>query len=212
MKSAKLIFFVFISIISGCGPVTIKPAEPGKQLKSDSVQADSLQAGTAATDTISKSKIHAFGDLYFGMKKAEVERLNEPRQQLGKNEYSFDYLFDGDSMLYKVNIRSAGVKVIGYDSSLKAYYNNLYNILQTRYGEPETHTGFPSVFDVQNAGKYKIDFWEEEGKIVEILLRMNALNSYSAVCEITAKEMEQAELKRQKNIKNKDVIDAANKF
>jgi hypothetical protein len=154
----------------------------------------------------------AYGNLYFGMKKNEVESKNEPRQQLGKYKYNFDYSFNGDSGLYRVIIKSDGIKVITYDTELSAIYRNLAQIVETRYGKPAEHLRFPSVFDVQNSHKYKLDEWGNGAKQIQISLIENNLNSYSVTCEIIHKQMAEAEVLRLNNLKNKDVIDASKKF
>jgi hypothetical protein len=210
MKSILFAFLAVFLLFTGCGPVKVNKPEPAKQTeKSDSVQI----VKTDSTEiTAPDSSLLAYGNLFFGMKKAEVERKNESRQQLGKYEYNFNYSFNGDSGLYRVIIKSDGVKVVTYDTELSAMYRNLAKIVETRYGEPEVHLGFPSVFDVQNSHKYKLDEWNNGAKQIQISMVENNLNSYSVVCEITHQKMAETETTRQKNFKNKDVIDAAKKF
>lgn len=206
----SILFFlvpVFI-FLTACGPVTINKPEKSAELK-DSV---SPVKAAAIVQSAPDSSLLAYGNLYFGMKKPEVAQKNENRQQLGKYEYNFGYDFNGDSVLYRVKIFSDGVKVIGYDTTLKILYRNLVQIVETRYGKPGKHNGFPSVFDVQNSGKYTTDNWELGNKQIDISLRENALNSYSVICEITHKQMADAEKTRLKNVKNKDVIEASKKF
>jgi len=204
-------FFVVVSglfLMAACGPVTI--SKPEKQ----ATVADSVQqpASIPIVQTAPDSTMLAYGNLYFGMKKADVERKNETRQKLGKYEYNFDYSFNGDSALYRVIIKSDGEKVISFDTRLLSNYRNLAQIVETRYGKPAKHNGFPSVFDVQNSGKYVLDSWMVGQKKIDVLLRENALNSYSVLCEISHQPMADAELIRLKNIKNKDVNEAASKF
>ena len=100
-----------------------------------------------------------FGDLRFGMSKEEVTQNNEKRQKLGKYSYTFSYTFTPDDQLYKLRISSDGVKTIQYDSELKANYQNLLSIIKTKYGEPETKRDFPSIFDVQDVKKYRMNTW-----------------------------------------------------
>lgn len=170
------IFATAILLFSGCGPVTIKNPPFEKQASTDSVNQSQILNDTLLTDSI--QNIQAFGDLYFGMKKNEVEQKNEETQLLGKFNYNFSYEFNGDSALYKVIIQSDGKKVIEYDTSLKNSYINFLNIVETRYGKPFKHSGYPSVFDVQQVKKYKIDEWETDNKQIQISLRENAMNSF----------------------------------
>ena len=210
MKGTLFSIIVTFILLAGCGPGTVNKPENLKQ----AVVADS--ARQVNPDVIAASvpdgSLLAFGNLYFGMKKAEVESKDEPRQKLGKYDYNFDYSFNGDSVLYRVIIKSDGIKVITYDTELLAVYRNLAQIVETRYGKPAEHLKFPSVFDVQNSHKYKLDAWDTGAKQIQISLVENNLNSYSVVCEIMHQKMSEAETTRQKNFKNKDVIDAAKKF
>ncbi len=202
MKTTVIFLLVFF-VVAGCGPVTINKPVPGKQsVAPDSVQ--QLKTALKAT-AIPDSSLFAFGNLYFGMKRNEVIKKNENRQHLGKYDYNFRYAFNGDSSMYQVVIYSDGVQVLGYDTSLKALYRNLAQIVETRYGTPVKHNSFPSVFDVQNAGKYLLDQWMKGNKQIDISLHENAMNSYSVLCEITHKTMAEAE-------KNKDLKEAARKF
>lgn len=206
----NILFFILPGLIflAACGSVTINKPEKSAELK-DSV---SPVKAEVVVQSAPDSSLLAYGNLYFGMKRTEVVQKNENRQQLGKYEYNFGYDFNGDSVLYRVKIASDGIKVISYDTTLKAMYRNLLQIVETRYGKPGKHNEFPSVFDVQNQGKYTTDNWELGNKQIDISLRENALNSYSVVCEITHKQMAVAEKTRLSNEKNKDVIDAAKKF
>lgn len=208
MKRINFNIIVAIILLAGCGPVTVNKPEKqalvwdsAQQVKHDSVVA-----------SVPDSSLLAYGNLYFRMKKSEVESINEPRQKLGKYEYKFGYGFNGDSALFKVIIKSDGVKVISYDTELSAMYRNLVQIIETRYGSPKTHLKFPSVFDVQQSRKYKLDEWDTGAKQIQIFLIENNLNSYSVICEISNKQMTEAEILRLKNLKNKDVIDASKKF
>lgn len=210
MKGILFSIIVATFLMAGCGPVAVNKPE---NLKQAVVQDTARQVKPdAVVASVPDSSLLAYGNLYFGMKKPEVESKNEPRQQLGKFKYNFDYSFNGDNALYRVIIKSDGVKVITYDTELSAVYRNLAQIVETRYGKPAVHQRFPSVFDVQDRRKYQLDEWDAGAKQIQISLVENNLNSYSVVCEITHQKMAEAEITRQKNLKNKDVIDAAKKF
>lgn len=208
MRSILLFILPGLLYFTACGPVTVNKPEKSAAVKDAVSPVDTEITARPAPD----SSLLAYGNLYFGMKKAEVAQKNENRQQLGKYEYNFSYDFNGDSVLFRVKIFSDGVKVIGYDTTLKNLYRNLVQIVETRYGKPGKQNGFPSVFDVQNQGKYTTDNWELGNKQIDISIRENALNSYSVVCEITHKQMAVAEKTRLKNEKNKEVIEASKKF
>jgi hypothetical protein len=91
-------------------------------------------------------------------------------------------------------------------------YRNMAQIIETKYGSPGVNSKFPSVFDVQQSRKYKVDEWDAGAKQIQIFLVENNLNSYSVSCEISNKQMAEAEILRLKNLKNKDVIDASKNF
>lgn len=210
MKGTLFSIIVVFILLAGCGPGTVNKPENLKQaVVEDSVKQVNPEVIAASAPD---SSLQAYGNLYFGMKKAEVADKNETRQQLGKYEYNFGYSFNGDSALYRVIIKSDGIKVITYDTELLAVYRNLAQIVETRYGKPAVHLKFPSVFDVQDRRKYKLDEWAAGAKQIQISLVENNLNSYSVACEITHQKMSEAESTRQKNFENKDVIDAAKKF
>lgn len=208
MKGNIFIIVAVLFLFAACGPVSVNKPDKLTTIADSASQVKAETVVQPAPD----STMLAYGSLYFGMKKAEVERKNEPRQKLGKYEYGFDYSFNGDSALYRVTIKSNGVKVIGYDTDLIAYYRNLAQIVETRYGKPAEHSGLPSVFDVQNSGRFLIDRWSQGSKQIDIVFKENALNSYSVLCEITHNPMAEAETVRLKSIKNKDVNEAAKKF
>ena len=153
-----------------------------------------------------------FGDLRFGMSKEEVTQNNEKRQKLGKYFYNFSYGFTPDDQLYKLKISSDGVKTIRYDSDLKANYQNLFSIIKTKYGEPETKHEFPSIFDVQDVKKYSMNKWTEGTKQIQLSLLENEINSYRTVCEITDMNRNAEELERVRKEKNKDITEASEKF
>jgi hypothetical protein len=54
--------------------------------------------------------------------------------------------------------------------------------------------------------------WETGTKQINLGLQENAINSFSVVCDIFDKNMDDAETLRLKNLKNKDIIEAADKF
>jgi hypothetical protein len=200
-----------IYVFEGCGPITINKPNAEKPVAIDSVNMQSNSSDSVSTaDTL--KYMQAYGDLYFGMKRAAVEQKNKEIQKLGKYEYNFSYCFNGDSMLYKVIIKSDGIKVINYDSDLKNLYRNLYQIIETRYGEPAKRNEYPSIFDVQQTKKYTLDRWQTGSKQINLALNENAMNNYSVLCEILDSVMFKTEQKRLKDLKNRDITEAAEKF
>jgi len=153
-----------------------------------------------------------FGNLAFGMCKEEVDKSNEKRQLLGKYNYNFGYSFNQENQLYKVKIKSDGVKAIHFDTNLKYNYQNLYQIIKTKYGESATNRIFPSIFDVQNSKTLQMNRWETGTKQINIGLQENGMNSFSVICNIFDKNMAEMETQHLKNLKNKDVIEASEKF
>jgi hypothetical protein len=184
-----------------------KEKTPDEILAEEKARQDSID--NAAFELIQKT---AFNNLMFGMEKDTVEQLNETRQMLGKYYYNFNYSFNGENKLYKVRISSEGVQVIKFDSDLKSRYQNLVQIIQTKYGKPVTSRDYPSIFDVQKSKKYLMNQWEIGIKQINLALQENAMNSYSVSCEIFDKNLNEAELQRLKDVKNHDVIEAAEKF
>jgi len=184
-----------------------KEKTPDEILAEEKARQDSID--NAAFELIQKT---AFNNLMFGMEKDTVEQLNETRQMLGKYYYNFNYSFDSENKLFKVRISSDGVKAIKFDTDLKSRYQYLVLIIQTKYGEPVTSRDYPSIFDVQNSKKYLMNQWEIGIKQINLALQENEMNSYSVSCEIFDKNLNEAELQRLKDVKNHDVIEAAEKF
>jgi hypothetical protein len=114
--------------------------------------------------------------------------------------------------LYKVKLNSDGVKAINFDSGLKSNYNNLFQIIKTKYGDPATSKGFPSIFDVQNSKKYQMNIWELGTKQIILGLQENNMNSFSVYSEILDKNMFEIEKQQLSDSKNKHIIQASEKF
>lgn len=218
MKKSWIMYLLAATLFYQCGtggkanknlgeenPVPLKT--PEQQAAEEKIRQDSIE--NAALLEMQKT---AFGDLKFGMSKNEVESLNAKRQLLGKYNYNFSYSFDGENNLYKVKLSSDGIKTIEFDSALKNNYNNLLQIVKTKYGDATKNNGYPSVFDVQNSKKYMLNSWELGTKQISIGLQQNSLNNYSVYCEISDVNLQEAELNRLNRVKNKDIIQASEKF
>jgi hypothetical protein len=219
MKRSLFLISFFALLFSQCGLVNNKKQKEDKTaqhavvktqeelIAEEKLRLDSIE--NAAYGLMQKT---AFGDLMFGMNKDQVELTNEKRQLLGKYNYNVGNLFNGDSELYSVIISSDGVRAVGFDTDLRSRYSNLYKIVKTKYGESNSKRNFPSIFDVQKTGRYWIDKWELGTKQIQLGIKENNLNSYSVTSKIFDVNMEEIELQRLRDIKNKDVIDASKKF
>lgn len=188
------------------------PSEEVENTPEESSSTEKLGEDFVEVDTFVLAQKVAFGELEFGMGKERVDTLNAPRQVLGKYSYNFSYSFNADNQLYIVRLKSNGIKSIYYDDNLKFNYHNLYKILKIKFGEPTFNRGYPSVFDVMNSKKMLIAKWEIGVKKIEIGLQENGMNSFSVYCEITDEEMKEAEMLRLYKVKNKDMLEAADKF
>lgn len=217
----KRYFLLLISVflLSQCGFIKKKNqnepvSEPVQTVKTQ----EEIQAiEKARADSIENAEYNlmqktAFGNLIFGMPKTQAETANEKRQLLGKYSYNFQNLFNGNDELYAVILNSDGEKAIAFDSGLKAKYNNLYKIIETKYGKSTEKREYPSIFEVQEVGNYWVDKWELGNKQIHLGIKENALNSYSVASKIFDKKMEDDEAKRLNDLKNKDVIQASEKF
>lgn len=219
MKPYFYLFFPLIFLFTQCGIIlNKKPKEeivttqenvktPEELLAEEKAKQDSIE--NAEFELMQKT---AFGDLIFGMSKEETEQKNERRQQLGKYSYNFNYNFNSNNQLFKVRLNSDEVKAIQFDTELKNRYQNLFQIVSSKYGGPSLNRNFPSIFDVQKSKKYKMSQWEKGTKQIQLFLQEKDLNSYLATCEILDKNMNEEEIQRLNNLKNNDVIEAANKF
>ncbi len=205
-------------IVTACNPFIKKQNDKQANDSEPIKTAEQIQAEEKARqDSIAMAEYELmqqtpFGDLRFGMSKDEVNQKNERRQNLGKFPYNFSYAFTPDDQLYRLKISSDGIKTIRFDSDLKANYQNLFKIISTKYGEPESRHEFPSIFDVQDVKKFSMNNWTEGTKEIRISLLENEMNSYSAICEIADLDMTRAEQERISKAKNKDVIEASEKF
>lgn len=218
MKAYVYFLLAVLISLSGCQNLfKKKPVE--EEIISEKVKSpeELLAEEQARQDSIKNMEFErmqktAFGNIRFGMSEDSVIVLNEKRQQLGKYNYNFSYMYNNEGQLYKLKLASDAVRAIQFDSDLNQRYQNLFKIIQTKYGEPLLRKEYPSIFDVQNQKKYPVSKWEEGRKQINIGLQEKGKNSYSAYCEIVDKDMNEAEQQRLKNLKNKDIIDAASKF
>jgi len=154
----------------------------------------------------------AFGNFMFGMNKKEVSELNVENEKLGKYNYTLAPHFTETNELYKLTLKSSGVKALNFETDLLSRYTSLFNIIETRYGTPVNQKKFPSIFDVQESKKYLMSKWEKGTKNITISLVENNLNSYAVVCDIFDSTMSASEADRLKKLKNKDILEAAEKF
>ena len=218
MKKLLVLILPFVFIFVQCEFIS------GKKQKEESIPQpkvktaeEMLAEDKARKDSIEHAEFElmqktAFGNLMFGMIKDSVLNLNEERQHFGKYDYNFSYSFNNENQLYKLQLTSDAARAIQFESDLNNRYQNLFKIIQTKYGEPSVQKEFPSIFDVQNNKRYQISSWEKGTKQISLGVQENGKNSYSAFCEISDKNMTEAELERRKNLKNKDIIEASSKF
>jgi hypothetical protein len=155
---------------------------------------------------------NAFGNIDFGMQSNDVKRLNKNPQKLGKYIYNFEYFFNGEQKLYALILLSAPVKTILYEDVLQSNYSNLYNIISIKYGKPTGPNSIPSIFDVMNARTYWINKWQKSDKVIKLGIKNIKKYNFRLICKIVDIQMEKAEKKRLYNLKNKDMIKAADKF
>ncbi len=171
---------------------------------------DSTSADTIPVE-IPKYTELAFDQLYFGMNEEEVRKLNKNPQRIGKYTYHFAYQFNGCGSLYGLTIISGPVKTIVYEN-IGGSYHNLYNIISMKYSKPSGPKSIPSVFDVMNAGTYWINKWNLDNKTIRLGIRHKSQDSYDVLCTIVNVAMDKAEKQRLYELKNKDIIEAAEKF
>jgi hypothetical protein len=219
MKRELFLLFLFALLSSQCGLTNSKKQKEvnvvqpeiektqDELLAEEKLRKDSIE--NAAFELMQKT---ALGNLRFGMNKEQVGLASEKRQLLGKYNYNVENSFNGEGKLFATNLSSDGVKAIGYDTDLKNRYLNLHQIIKTKYGESISRRNYPSIFDVQKTGKYWIDKWELGTKQIYLGIVENNLNNYSVVSKILDKNMEEIELKRLKDLRNKGIIEASEKF
>lgn len=219
MKKHVLYILLFVFFLIGCKTFNkkntdepeIKSAEVLNLLEKEGSEQKPRQ-DSIVNSKFEKMQMTAFGDLVFGMNKNQVEQNNENRQKLGKYLYNFTYSFDESDRLYEVILSSDPDKAINFDGQLKSKLNNLSSVVKTKYGQPARDLQYPSIFDVQETGNYFISEWDFEGKQIQLGLKENALNSYSVICNITDINLKENALKRLQDDKNRDIIDASEKF
>ncbi len=224
MKYKGFIYLVvFLILFSGCGFIKKKLAGDDN-IKQDTLASEQLLAiKTAHQDSIKKAEFDkvqktAFGEIQFGMDKNELSQAKEnmggleSSKTIGKYTYYFNYAFNGAGQMYQMGINSGNEKTIKFDTTLKYKYQNLYEVIKTRYGAPQTHREYPSVFDVKRTGTYWIDTWEVGSKRIKIGLKEKSMNDYYVASLILDNDMYLAEQQRLKDLKNKDIIESAKDF
>lgn len=219
MEKPYFLLILFLILFSQCGQNQQKSQDQFIEMQTE-IQNNNLQTDTILKNNIdsfannqtAQNNIRAFGNLYFGMLKDEVEANNEQRQLLGKYKYNFNYKYNYRNELYSILIISDSEKVLNYDSGLKDKYVNLSKIITTKYGDPKINLPYPSVFNVQNSKFFTTKKWDDESKQIHLGIKENSLDSYSAVCIIFDSVMEKEEKQQLYELKNKDIIDASEKF
>lgn len=157
-------------------------------------------------------KEHAFDQLYFGMSSVELDSFGNKRSVLGKYQYHLDYTLNQLDELYSITIYSQEVRSIEYETTLQAIHHNLCRIISERYGNKENCGTLPSLFDVMNAGSLTTQQWKVDAKTINLGIRHTQPNGFIVRCRIFHDLMEKEEQARLYKIKNKDIIEAADKF
>lgn len=171
-----------------------------------------VEAESEVDSEASRDDKHAFDKLEFGMHADEVRTLITPTLKLGKYNYRLTFLYNQNKELYALHIKSAEVKAIQYEGDLQALYMNLCRIISEKYGNRKSCRQLPSIFDVMNAGTYYTNKWDSGEKSIKLGVVQTQLNGYLVQCKISHTEMEKEEKERLYKIKNKDIIDASEKF
>lgn len=213
MKKPISILLFIIFVVSACDFVNNAKSKLLNSTSQKPLAKSTLVEASADTIQVSTPpRKKAFGNLYFGMPENEVKEKNEQRQKLGKYTYNFSYRFNGDNQLYAVTLLSNPVNTLHYDMELKNNYNNLSRILNEKFGKASFNTGYPSLFDVQNTRALVAQKWNDNDRQIQLGIRENKRDSYSVFCKIVDSEMDKQERERLYKLKNKDIIDAAEKF
>jgi hypothetical protein len=154
----------------------------------------------------------AFDTFRYGMDKKTVTASARKNMKLGNYKYDMQYVFDHRDRLYQVVITSGSVQVIRYEADLDALYKNLYDVIAFKYDKPKGPRAMPSVFDVLNARTYWINRWEPDGKRIQLGLQEREMNALRVICKMTQPDLEKEEKEYQFRVKNKDKLEAAEKF
>jgi len=162
--------------------------------------------------SFAKEGVSAYDKLFFGMKKEEVNALNNSSQKVGRYIYKFAYKYNGDGELYRIDIKSSTEKTIHYETNLQAKYSNLCRVVSEKYGKKSSCGALPSIFDVMNAKRYKMVEWQSGEKVIILYLVYSSMDAYYTECRIVHKSMEKAENERLYRVKNKDIIESSEKF
>jgi hypothetical protein len=206
MKTPVFILILMLSILSSCSFSDEKQVEKEEEeITEDTI----VQSVEIISEVIPD---YAFGRLEFGMPKEQVAELNADRQLLGKHNYNFSYSYNGDGELYRITIFSDATKAITFESEIGGRYYNLHKIISMKHGDPTGSRYVPSIFDVMNAGILWMNNWVSDKKEIRLGIRERKLDSYDVICTITETEMEKMENERLFRIRNKDVIEASEKF
>jgi hypothetical protein len=230
MKKSNILLFkiscilILLMVIISCqSKDKNQPTEENKyamvQIHLDSVGVDTIEAiNTIPEDTLiqeaenTNQGIQAYDQLYFGMTKIEVSRLNNSRQKIGNYHYNFSYSYNGTGELYSISIKSDPEKTLYYEQRLQPKYTNLCRVIAEKYGKKSACGLLPSIFDVMNAQRYKMVGWQEGEKKINLYLRFVSLDVYNVECRITHTSMEKAENQRLYRLKNKHIIESSEKF
>lgn len=206
VKTQAYILILMLSILSSCSFSDEKQVEKEEEEITEDTIVQSVEIFSEVIPD------YAFGRLEFGMTKEQVAELNPYRQLLGKHYYNFSYSYNGSGELYKISIFSDAVKAVEYETGTGGKYYNLHQIISMKHGDPTGSRYVPSIFDVMNSGTLWINKWVSGKREIRLGIRERKLDSYDVLCTITETEMEKKESERLFRIRNKDIIEASEKF
>ena len=221
--SKEMYLLILIIVIISCQyKDKSDPMEENKytvvQTQLDTIAADTMEENILPEDTIvtesekTARRVQAYDKLYFGMKKNEVNSLNEARQKIGVYNYNFTYSYNGAGQLYGITIKSDPEKTVYYEKNLQPKYANICRVISEKYGKKSSCGTLPSIFDVMNAQRYKLVGWKEGEKMLNLYLRYATIDVYYVECRIVHASMEKAENIRLYRLKNKDILESSEKF
>ncbi len=122
--------------------------------------------------TILASQKIAYGNIQFGMKEKEFDKLKSKdakfSQIIGSEVFFFNYEFDNNSELYFLRITGLSKDANYIETEIKEQTETLIDVLTKKYGQPEYLGGFPSILSLRSGMINFMSSWEIGNKVIKV--------------------------------------------
>jgi len=174
MKNLSFLLLLFVLYCkNGKNPDKVSPAN-------DTLQQKQSQAPVRVVDTLEEKR--AFDKVYFGMKRAEAEKLISfaTYSKLGNEEYVFLPNYNQGDSLYFIEINGRKKTALYYETDLLREWSNLDSIITAAYGKADIDKAYPHFTEMHNGFVNFAKEWYLGDKVVKIGVAEDEAEFYTA--------------------------------